>query len=77
MNAPGHRTSIIGVPAFVCRGRGGSPIQRPQPTAMRATRDRQREAIAERDNERRRRALWLECERAPDAVVSRLMGRGR
>lgn len=72
MNAPGHRTSIIGVPAFVCRGRGGNPIHRPQPTAMRTTRDRQREAIAERDAERRRRALWLECERAPIAVLNGL-----
>jgi hypothetical protein len=39
---------------------------------MRATRDRQREAIAERDAERRRRALWLECERAPIAVLNDL-----
>lgn len=69
---PGHRSSIIGVPAFVCRGRGGNPVVRPQPTAMRATRDRQREAIAERDAERRRRALWLECERAPIAVLNDL-----
>jgi hypothetical protein len=69
MTAPGHRTSTIGIPPFVCRGRGGNPVHRPQPTAIRATRDRQREAIAERDAERRRRALWLDCERAPWGVV--------
>lgn len=61
--APGHRTSIIGVPAFVCRG--PAPVRARYDRAPSGTFDRQQEAIAERDHERRRRALWLECERAP------------
>jgi len=71
-NAPGHRTSIIGTPAFVTSGRGGYAPHRPTAPAISAPRDRQREAIAERDRERRRRALWLECERAPLSVIEGL-----
>ena len=61
--APGHRTSIIGTPTFVCRGL--APARARHDRAPSKARDRQQEAIAERDHERRRRALWLECERAP------------
>lgn len=63
----GHRTSIIGTPAFVCRG--GVSERAKHDRAPSGGRDRQQEAIAERDFERRRRALWLECERAPLALV--------
>lgn len=63
----GHRTSIIGTPAFVCRG--PAPARARHDRAPSITHDRQREAIAERDRERARRALWLECERAPLAIV--------
>lgn len=67
MTAPGHRTSIIGTPAFVCRG---PRVERHRYDLSRSfTRERQREAIAERDAERRRRALWLDCERAPLGIV--------
>lgn len=66
----GHRTSIIGTPTFVCRG--PAPARARHDRAPSITRDRQREAIAERDAERRRRALWLECERAPLSVIEGL-----
>lgn len=63
----GHRTSIIGTPTFVCRG--PAPVRARHDRAPSITRDRQQEAIAERDAERRRRALWLECERAPLTII--------
>lgn len=63
MNPHGHRRSIIGTPPFVQRG--AKPPAARHDRALSTTRDRQREAIAERDHERARRALWLGCERAP------------
>lgn len=67
----GHRASIIGTPAFVCRG--GAAVRARHDRAPGITRDRQREAIAERDRERARRALWLACERAPLAIVRNMV----
>ncbi|WP_053555299.1 hypothetical protein [Sphingopyxis sp. 113P3] len=63
----GHRSSIIGTPPFVCHGT--APVRARHDRAPDYTRDRQREAIAERDRERARRALWLACERAPLEIV--------
>lgn len=69
-SAPGHRTSIIGTPAFVCRG--PAPARARHDRAPSITRDRQREAIAERDRERARRALHLGDERTPLSVIEGL-----
>ena len=63
----GHRSSIIGVPTFVCRG--SAPVRARHDRAPGKTVDRQQEAIAERDHERARRALWLNCERAPLSII--------
>jgi len=68
----GHRKSIIGAPAFVCSGRGGRGRLLPTPPAWSAPRDRQAEAIAERDRERARRALHLSDERTPLSVIEGL-----
>lgn len=69
MIARGHRTSIIGVPAFGTTGRGGFAPHRPTAPAISAPRNRSVEALADRNHERARRALWLDCERAPLAIV--------
>ena len=69
MKLHGHRTSIVGTPTFVCRGRGGQQPVAPQPPANAASRNRSREAAVDRNRELRRRALWLECERAPLSIV--------
>lgn len=70
MIAHGHRTSIIGVPAFVCSA--PAPARAWHDRARSVTVDRQREAIVQRDHERARRALWLNCERAPLSIVKGL-----
>lgn len=70
MNAPGHRSSIIGTPTFVCRG--PAPVRARHDRALTFTFDRQREAIAERDRERARRALHLADERTPGSVIEGL-----
>ncbi|ENY81894.1 MULTISPECIES: hypothetical protein [unclassified Sphingopyxis] len=69
MKPHGHRTSIVGTPTFVCRGRGGHAPVLPQPPAIAASRNRSREAAADRNRELRRRALWLDCERAPLSII--------
>ena len=69
MIAPGHRTSIIGTPAFVSSGRGGYAQHRPTAPAISAVRNRSVEAVTARNHELARRALWLDCERAPLAIV--------
>lgn len=69
MKPHGHRTSILGTPTFVRRGRGGHAPVRPQPPAIAASRNCSREAAADRNRELRRRALWLDCERAPLSII--------
>lgn len=74
MTAPGHRTSIIGTPTFVCRG--AAPVRHRHDRSSVRVIDRQQAAIAERNRERGRRdmlaiaedarmALWANCERRP------------
>ena len=70
MKPHGHRTSIIGTPPFVHPG--PARIAPRHDRAPSITRDRQREAIAERDRERARRALHLSDERTPIAVIEGL-----
>lgn len=69
MKPHGHRTSILGTPPFVRIGRAADPHSYHPPRPPAPPRDRQREAIAERDRERARRALWLACERAPLTII--------
>lgn len=72
MNLHGHRTSIIGAGTWVGRGSGGQRAATPQPPAIAASRNRSREAAAARNHELRRRALWLDCERAPLSIVKEI-----
>lgn len=69
MKPHGHRTSILGTPPFVRSATRAAPRSDHPPRPPAPPRDRQREAIAERDHERARRALWLACERAPLTII--------
>lgn len=72
MKPHGHRTSIIGAGTWIGRGSGGQPAAAPQPPAIATSRNRSHEAAAARNHELRRRALWLNCERAPLAIVKEI-----